>query len=161
MPFYNQTVLNASPDVRLGIRVDRAPALVANATVALFNVVGGRVEMTQFVGTIAVDIAAAPATTLQITHLTTDVTAVVTVLCIAGGDIVTFAAPRMFALPGTAAGALTASTGAGASETGLCPSYALKTGALQLVGTGAPATGTIGWQLWYFPIDEGAYVEAA
>ena len=160
MPNYNQSELNASCDARMGIRVDRAAALVTAATVALFNVVGGRVEMTYFQGEIEVDIAAT-ATTLQITHLTTDATAVVTNLCIASNDIQGFTAPRMFSLPAAVGGQLTASTGNGAAEMGLAPSYALKTGALQLVGSAAPATGTISWSMWYFPIDEGAYVEAA
>jgi hypothetical protein len=159
MPFYNQTTLNAVGDVRLGIRVDRATALVAAATVALFNVVGGRVEMTQFVGRIDVDMAVLGCT-LQITHLTTDAVAVVTPLSIASADITGMDSTIMFSLPALVGGLLINSTGTSAMEMD-APSYVLKTGALQLVGSAAPGTGTISWSMWYFPIDEGAYVEAA
>ena len=160
MPFYNQSEINAVGDVRLGIRVDRPTAIVTVATVALFNVVGGRVEMTAFRGELTVDQPVA-ATTLQITHLTTDATAVVTPLCIACLTISGYTAPRMFALPAAVGGQLVVSTANGSIELD-APSYALKTGALQLVGGGAPSvTGSIEWSLWYFPIDEGAYVEAA
>lgn len=116
--------------------------------------------MTGFVGEI-VEAIAATATTLQITALTTDVTAVVTPLSIASADIQSMAAGRMFTLPAAVGSALTISVGSSAAVESAHPRYVLKTGALQLVGSAAPATGTIKWSFWYIPLDDGAYVEAA
>jgi len=94
----NLSLRRAVAQVGVGIRVDRPAALVTAATVNLFTVNAGRVLLTGFLGEVVVAIAAT-ATTLQITHLTTDVTAVVTPLCIASADIQSYAAGRMFALP--------------------------------------------------------------
>jgi hypothetical protein len=155
----NLSIRRAVAQVGVGIHVERDAALVTAATVNLFTITGGRVLMTGFLGEVVVAIAAT-ATTLQITHLTTDVTAVVTPLCIASADIASYAAGRMFALPAAVGGVLTVSTGSSAMEW-LAPNYVLKTGGLQLVGSAAPATGTIKWSMWYVPVDDGAYVEAA
>jgi hypothetical protein len=160
MPNYNQDTLFALANIRLGARVDRAAALVTAATVPIFTVVGGRVVLTSFVGEISVAIAAT-ATTLQITHLTTDATAVVTPLCIASADIQSMAAGRMFTLPAAVGSALDISVGSSAAVLSAAPLYVLKTGNLQLVGSAAPATGTIKWSLTYVPLDDGAYVKAA
>jgi hypothetical protein len=163
MPIYELSTRTALADLGIGMRVDRAAALVTAATVALFNVKGGRVMMHGFLGEIVVAIPAT-ATTLQITHLTTDVTAVVTDLCLASADIQGYAPGRMFTLPAAVGSVLTVSTGSSAAvfgTTGGAPEYILKIGSLQLVGSAAPATGTIKWTMWYHPIDPGSYVEAA
>lgn len=147
-------------DISFGLRVDRAAALVTAATVPLFTVSGGRVLMTGFLGEVAVVIANT-ATTLQITHLTTDaVTPVVTDLCIASASIAQYAAGRMFTLPAAVGSALTVSVGSSAATMNFSPTWVLKIGSLQLVGSAAPATGTIKWSMWYVPIDDGAYVTA-
>ncbi len=160
MPTYNPDKLAALADLGIGARVDRAAALVTAATVNLFTVAGGRVLLTGFLGEIVVAIPAT-ATTLQITHLTTDVTAVVTPLCIASADIQSYAAGRMFTLPAAVGSVLTVSVGSSAIPFTFMPKFVLKTGGLQLVGSAAPATGTIKWSAWYLPIDDGAYMAAA
>lgn len=160
MPNYNLSTRGRVADINLGLRVDRDAALVTAATVPIFTVAGGRVLMTGFLGEIVVAIAAT-ATTLQITHLTTDVTAVVTPLCLASADIQSMAAGRMFTLPAAVGSALAISVGSSAAVMNVAPTYALKVGSLQLVGSAAPATGTIKWSMWYIPLDDGAYVSAA
>ena len=159
MPIYTPSTRQAQADVYLGFRVDRAAALVTAATVPIFTIKGGRVLLTGFLGEIVVAIAAT-ATTLQITHLTTDATAVVTPLCIASADIQSMAPGRMFTLPAAVGSVLTTSVGSSAAVFNAVR-YTLKIGNLQLVGSAAPATGTIKWSMWYIPIDPGAYVEAA
>lgn len=160
MPNYTPQQLAALADLRQGARVDRAAALVTAATVNLFTVAGGRVLLTGFLGEIVVAIAAT-ACNITITHLTTDVTAVVTPLSIAGSDIQSLAAGRMITLPAAVGSVMTLSTGSSAAVFNAAPVYALKTGGLQLVGSGAPATGTIKWSAWYIPLDDGAYMAAA
>jgi len=163
MPIYELSTRTALADLVIGLRVDRAAALVTAATVPLFSVKGGRVMMHGLLGEVVVAIPAT-ATTIQITHLTTDVTAVVTDLCLASADIQGYAPGRMFTLPAAVGSVLTVSTGSSAAvlgTTGGAPEYILKIGNLQLVGSAAPATGTIKWSLWYHAIDPGSYVEAA
>jgi hypothetical protein len=160
MPIYQFDKRQATADVNFGLRVDRAAALVLNGTNNIFTVVGGRVLLTGLLGEIVVAIAAT-ATTLQITHLRTDVTTpVATVLCIAGADIQSHAPGRMFTLPAAVGSALTESTGSSAALMNAVRYY-LPVGGLRLVSTAAPATGTIKWSLWYIPVDDGAYVAAA
>uniref|UniRef100_A0A6M3LW76 Uncharacterized protein n=1 Tax=viral metagenome TaxID=1070528 RepID=A0A6M3LW76_9ZZZZ len=147
-------------DLVAGMRVDRAAALVTAATVNLFTVTGGRVLLTGFLGEVVAAIANT-VTTLQITHLTTEATAVVTPLCIASADIAQYASGRMFTLPAAVGSVLTVSVGSSAALMNAAPTYALKVGGLRLVGSAAPLTGTIKWSVWYVPIDDGAYMTAA
>ena len=161
MPNYEPSTRQVLMDMRLGMRVDRAAALVLQATTTLFNVVGGRVLVTGFLGEITVDIANT-ATTLQMSHLRNDVTApVATVLDIASDSIAQLTQGTLFTLPSAATGKLTASTNNSAAYMGLQPAIVLAPGALGLVGSAAPATGKIKWSIWYIPLDDGAYVEAA
>jgi hypothetical protein len=160
MPINNASLNAAITNVVLGMRVDRAAAKVTAATVNLFTVTGGRVLLTGFLGEVVVAIAAT-ATLLQITHLTTDATAVVTPLCIDSADIQSYAAGRMFTLPAAVGSVLTVSVGSSAIPLNFSPYHVLKTGGLQLVGSAAPATGTIKWSVWYIPLDDGAYMSAA
>jgi hypothetical protein len=156
---YEPSTRQALADMSVGIKVDRAAALVTAATVPIFNVAGGRVLLLGLLGEVVVAIAAT-ATNITITHLTTDATAVVTPLTIAGSDIASLAPGRMITLPAAVGSVPTLSVGSSAAVFNAAPKYVLKTGNLQLVGSAAPATGTIKWSLWYVPLDEGAYVTA-
>lgn len=161
MPSYNESTRGRVADINLGLRVDRAAALVTQATVPLFTVAGGRVLMTGFLGEIAVVIANT-ACTLQISHLRTDVvTPVATVLCIASASIAQATAGTMFTLPAAVGSVLTTSTNNSAAAFNFSPSWVLPIGNLDLIGSAAPATGTIKWSMWYIPLDDGAYVTAA
>jgi len=159
MPIYTFDKRNAQADVSLGLRVDRAAALVITGTNNIFTVVGGRVMLTCLLGEIVVTI---PSTlTCQISHLRTDVTTpVATVLSIASTDVSGFLPGRMFTLPDAVGSALTVSTGSSAALTTKVR-YILPTGGLRLVASASPATGTIKWSVWYWPIDDGAYMAAA
>lgn len=160
MPIYTQDKRNAQADVTLGLRVDRAAALVVTGTNNIFTITGGRVLLTCLLGEISVQIAAT-ATTLQISSLRTDVTTpVATVLDIASADIQSMAPGRMFTLPDAVGSALTISTGSSAALVTKVR-YVIPTGALRLVASASPATGTVKWSVWYWPIDDGAYVSAA
>ena len=160
MPNYQPSTIAAIGDIQNGLRVERAAALVTAATVSLFNIFG-RVILTGFYGEVMTAVAAT-ATTLQIVVLTTVATAVVTPLSIASADITGVAAGRIFTLPAAVGSVLTISTGSSAAAINLQPKYLLRgPGAVQLIGSAAPATGTIKWVAWYIPVDDGAYLEAA
>jgi len=159
MPIYDQSKRNAMADMVLGLRVDRATAVLPFTTHNLFTIVGGRVLLTGFLGEITV-VMDAGASTLQITHLTTVVTAVVTPLTIATASVATLAVGRMVTLPAAVGSALTLSTGSSAALMNAVR-YELKVGGLQLVVGGAANTGQMKWSVWYVPVDDGAYMAAA
>lgn len=157
---YDTTARQEIADIELGCRVDRAAALVITGTNPLFTITGGRVLLLNFVGEIMVDIAAT-ATTMRISALTTDATAVVTHLTSAVTDINALAAGRMLTLPAAVASDLILSVGSSAAVSNTQVPIVLKTGALNLIAGASPATGTIRWSAFYIPIDDGAYMTAA
>jgi hypothetical protein len=161
MPQYNEDITARSfiADNIGGLRVDRAAALVTNATVALFNIVGGRVLLLNFVGEIST-IMDATGCTLRISALTTDATAVVTHLTSAATDCASKTAGTLYTLPAAVASALIESTNNSAAVATTQTPLVLKTGALNLIGGGA-STGTIKWSAWYIPLDDGAYMADA
>jgi hypothetical protein len=160
MPIYTFDKRNAEADMNLGLRVDRAAAVVAAGTNNIFTVVG-RVLLTAMLGEVTVTIDGA-LTTLQITHLRTGVTTpTVTPLSIASGSTAGFAPGRMFTLPNAVGSAVVLSTGSSAALMNTARYY-LGTGGLQLVaGGGATTNGLIKWSVWYLPVDDGAYMAAA
>jgi hypothetical protein len=159
MPTYDYSQRQAAADSYLGLRVDRAAAVLAAGTNTLFTVTG-RILLTGLLGEI-VTTCSGTGSTIQIRHLVTGVTTpTATVLSIASGSIASMAPGRMFTLPAAVGSALTISVGSSAALFNAVRYY-LPTGLLQEVtGTGAN-TGTIKWSLWYVPVDNGAYVEAA
>lgn len=161
MPNYQPSTRQVMMDIGLGMRVDSPAALVLQATTPKFNVIGGRVLLTGLLGECTV-IIANTATTLQISHLRTDVTTpVATVLSAASADIAQATAGTMWSLPAAVANALVVSTNNSAIPLTWPPKWVLTVGALSLVGSAAPATGQIKWSVWYIPLDDGAYIEAA
>jgi hypothetical protein len=157
---YNQSTRRRIGTMRKGLYVERAAAVVdAAAVFPLFSVTGGRVTLTGLLGEVVVVMAGAPGTTLQITHLATVGTPVVSVLSAASADIVTYDPGRMFALPTGSGVALTPSIGSSALEF-RAPEWILEVGNLAVTVTGGLATGTIKWTAWYVPVDEGAYMTA-
>jgi hypothetical protein len=156
---YDSSARQEVSDIISGCRVDRAAALVTNATVALFNIVGGRVLLVNFIGEVST-IMDATGCTLRISALTTDATAVVTHLTSAATDCASKTAGTFYTLPTAVASALIESTNNSAAVSNTMVPIVLKTGALNLIGGGA-STGTIKWSAWYIPLDDGAYMAAA
>jgi len=161
MPQYNEdsSARQFIADNIGGLRVDRAAALVTGATVALFNVVGGRVLLLNFLGEVAT-IMDGTACTLRIQALTTDATAVQTFLTSAVTDCANDTKGTMYTLPAAVASDLVKSTNNSAAVSSTQTPLVIKTGALNLIGGGASA-GTIKWSAWYIPLDDGAYMAAA
>ena len=159
-PSYSVDTQNRIADVQLGLRVDRATAVIA-ASQTLFTVSGGSVLLTGFYGEITVAIDAGNQLTL---NYDADVSAngeayADTVLGSQSADINTYVAGRMLYLPAEA-GALTITAAGGACPIDIAPLQILPAGHFDLTSTGTTTTGKIRWSLWYIPLDEGAKVVA-
>lgn len=152
---HNASARQAISDVFLGIRVDRASATLPQGTAgALFNIVGGRVAMTNILGEATVAIGAnASNHSLQSNPTTGTTSAICAVLASANKE-----AGTLFSITGVVGNAMLGDD-AGGVQMQLAP-VALPVGTLELLTSGNN-TGEIKWSLWYVPIDDGAYVTAA
>jgi hypothetical protein len=170
MANYEWSTRGAVADINYGLRVDTA---IINATAwgvqvayPLFNLVGGRCLVNQLVGEIT-------------TVLSNNATLVKYYFTPTGGaqidlsaislTIAQLAVGKRILAAGTIGGATTFS-GIGASMAQPTP-YILGTlgplgvppgGAIGIESTTASLTsGAAKWSIWYIPLDEGAYIEAA
>lgn len=139
--------------IKLGQRVDRATANILTGT-DLFTVAGGRVLVTQIVGEV---------TTIMETKtinfkLASDPTVGTTNDMCANLDLTAAEQGTLLTISGTAADALRA--GKSGSVVGQNSPIVVAVGAIEAT-VGATHTGSIKWSLWYVPLDDGAYVEAA
>jgi hypothetical protein len=158
MPSYNESTRGRVADINRGLRVSKlASSCAATTDVTLFNVVGD-VALIGLVGK-ADGAMQAAATTILIKHTPTGGTA--TALSIASATLSAKAAGTMLTLPAAVSSALTISTGEGAALLNAAPVYALRPGALAMTVGAATNSQTVSWHLWYVPLSDGAYVEAA
>jgi hypothetical protein len=140
-------------DLVLGRKVDSAATALTNGSVDVFNVVGGRVDVTLVVGKITVAAGAASLVTMGNNPT------------LAGATSVDFAVAADIdsSLVGDAvmfestAGQLTTTAGPGISS----PIYNLIATTGTIYAKGSAAEGTVLWTLFYVPIDAGAYITAA
>ena len=160
MPNYNVSTRGRIADINQGLRVTKASAsCAATADVAIFNVLGGHVCLLGLVG-VWDGIAETAATTIAVKNDPTTGTA--TVVGAASGTQSAKAAGSMLTLNGTALGALVDSTNQGAAAIGDAqPIFLRGPGVISMTVAGATNTQTISWYLWYVPVEDGAYVEAA
>lgn len=143
--------------MQLGIMVERATATLPQKTAeALFNVVGGRVAITQIVGQVTTAIQA-QANNTKLTANPTTGTAVdmCAVLDIASDEVGT-----LYGISGT----ISDNDALIGINAGLVPAQLrdviVNVGSIDL-SCAASSTGSVKWVLFYYPIDDGAYVEAA
>jgi hypothetical protein len=155
MPFYNQSARKAIADTRLGMRVDRATATLPQTTAsALFNVVGGAVAITAILGEVTTIIQNQANNTKLTANPTTGTSVdICTVLDIANDEVATLYSVSTFVT-----GALVGGT-AGAALMPDAP-VAVNIGTIDL-DCAASNTGAIKWSIWYVPLEDGAYIEAA
>jgi hypothetical protein len=156
--FYNQITRNKLADAVMGIRVNRAAALL-DATQTLFNVEGGRVALLYLLGEVTVGVT--NATTIKLnfdpdtSYGTTD-----TELSSTGASLAGAAIGLKLTLPAAAGSNITQSTGEGAALLSSAPIWVLAPGYLEAVIGTPDTTGYVKWTMWYVPIDDGAYVTA-
>lgn len=155
--FTSGALLFGGTDVGAGYEVmEPAKTLPATATGAIFNVVGGRVLVTQLFGQVAVAIGAT-ASTLSIGYLPT------------GGSQQNIGGTALAAIASDTVGTtyyisatpavLKAATGFYVPEP--IQQWVLNPGAINITTSGTNATGTVGWTVVYKPLDAGAAITAA
>lgn len=145
--------LAALTKVVLGKRVDRATANLTNG-VDLFTVAGGRVLVTAILGEVT---TVMETKTINIKLQSNPTTGTTNDMC-ANLDCTGLEAGTLLSITGTASDALVAGS-SGAVKCQPSP-VAVAIGAIE-AAVGDTHTGSIKWSLWYVPLDDGAYVEAA
>lgn len=155
MTSYSQSTRTRVADINLGLRVDRATAtLPQTVAAALFTIVGGRVAITGIVGEVTVIIETQANDTKLIGNPTTgtsvDLCAVL--------DITADEVGCLYGITGTPANALVG-TNAGFGPLPAAQ-FVVNVGTIDL-DCAASNTGSVKWSIWYIPLDDGAYVEAA
>ena len=154
MTTYNWSTQKALAGITLGMRVDRATStLPQTAALDIFNIVGGRVAMTNIVGEVTTVLGAVGNMSLEVNPTVGTTTA----LCatVAAG---TAEASAQFSIDGTAATAM--HFGAGGACALQSKPVVMSEGTLA-VRCSASSTGSVQWTMFYVPLDDGAYVTAA
>jgi hypothetical protein len=154
MPNYNKSTRQRVADINLGLRVDKAANTTPLASADLFTVSGGRVKVNLLVGEVTSLIETA-ATTVQFVSNPTVGAAV----NLTGNttDLTAAAVGVQLGITGTAAGQVLLANALAPAQ---AAAVVVSAGKISVV-YGAGSTGAIKYSLWYVPIDEGAYVEAA
>lgn len=142
-------------DMNLGLMVSKATAALPQGTAAaIFNIVGGRVAITQIIGEVTTIIQTTANNTKLVGNPTTgtsaDICAVLDITADEVGTLYGISGLNTDAMIGINAGALPAQV----------RSVILAAGSLDLNCAGS-ATGSVKWNIFYYPIDDGAYIEAA
>ena len=151
MAHYNKSTRDRIADINTGMRVDIPTSLVRDK--AIFTVGGGRVLLVNLVGYVTTAIGAG-ANNTKLQHDATNGAAVD--LC-ANLDLDGCAQFSFLAITGATADAMTKATSA---IRGMTIPVILGPGQIKIVRT-ADATGSVAWSVWYVPLDDGAYIEAA
>lgn len=161
MPNYNLSTRQSIADINQGIRVDRATAtLPQGAADDLFTVAGGRVLVLGLLGEVTTIIGGANATHLEFspdaaTLADNDLCDSATALDI-NGDVV----GTLYTITGTATDDLVDSGTTGWVVYTLASPLFMTEGSVELHCAGS-VTGAVKWSIWYVPLDDGAYIEAA
>jgi hypothetical protein len=138
-----------------GLIVERATALPPQTdTESLFAVVGGRVILKAIIG----EVTTAIGNVANDTRLSFDPDDAAAGNMCANLDIDDDAAGTIYAITGTVANAMVASTDVVLRQ---ATEHILKAGTIDLICAGSSVTGAIKWTVLYVPIDDGAYVEVA
>jgi ethanolamine ammonia-lyase large subunit len=145
--------LKSFTQTKYGQRVDRATANLTNA-LPLFSVLAGRVSVTKIVGEVTTIMETK---TINLKLQANPTTGTTNDMC-ANLDMTAAEQGTLLTISGTAADALRA--GKSGAVVGQAAPVEVAIGAIEAV-VGATHTGSIKWSLWYVPLDDGAYVEAA
>lgn len=142
-------------NLAFGLAVERAAAALPQTTQsALFNVVGGRVAIMQIIGQVGTAIQNQANNTKLVANPTSgtdvDLCAVLSIANDEAGTLYSISGLAGDAMIGTAAGAVSI----------MARPVVVAAGTIDL-NCAASNTGTIGWTLFYVPLDDGAYVTAA
>jgi hypothetical protein len=145
--------LKSFTQLTLGERVDRATANITTG-LPLFNVLGGRIAVNLILGEVTTVIETKTVTLKLQANPTTGAT----VDMCGTLDLSADPAGTLYTIAGAAATAL--QRGECGSVIGQSAPVIVAVGAIEAV-VGDTHTGSIKWSVFYTPIDDGAYVEAA
>lgn len=157
MPILNQSQKDAAQIYTLGIHVQKASAtLPASTTQNIFTISGGRVLITCLFGEVTT-IVQAQACTLKVTSVPTTGSAVDVASTL---DVNAFEAGALLICEGDGTALIGTSAGAGFAPALNALPFIIPAGTLR-IATSATNTGATKWDLFYFPIDDGATVVSA
>jgi len=147
--------LKTFAELNKGVRVDRAAGAMAGsgAATSLFTIVGGRVAIREVVGQITVAASGATNLSIQSNPTTGTSAAMCAVLAIGALEVQT-----LLGITGAVADAMYG-VSAGLSQ-GMLRDQILPVGAIEAISSAAE-TVTVKWSVFYVPVDDGAYIEAA
>jgi hypothetical protein len=142
---------------RLGFHVSRATSALptTGVTTSYFLVTGGRVEVTLLIGEVTTVIEGSDPG-ISVTSRATTGSAVVLNSTV---DISSLEVGGFIRVDGAGSALVKSNAGAVLSTT-LSSGFVVPTGNIAVIAT-TTKTGSVKWDLWYFPIDEGATVTAA
>jgi hypothetical protein len=157
MPALNQSQLDNLKTYLLGKGVSKAAAtLPATTTQNIFTIAGGRVLVTCLVGEVTT-VCSATASNLKVTSVPTVGSAVDVAANLA---IASFELGAILVVEGDGTAIIGASAGAGFAPALNALPFILPIGTLRIETSGTN-TGATKWDLFYVPIDDGAYVVSA
>jgi hypothetical protein len=151
----NSTDRKAVAQIVQGFKVSRSTAtLPQTGASALFNILGGRVMILGIVGQVTTAIQNQANNTKLVANPDTGTSVdICAVLSTANKEVGT-----LLGITGTFATAL---VGANAGATVLCATPVVVNAGTIDLDCSASNTGSVKWDLWYLPLDDGAYVTAA
>lgn len=133
-----------------------AATLPASTTQNIFTVAGGRVMVTALIGEVTT-IIQAQACNLKVTSAPTTGSAVDVASNV---DINGFEAGAILIVEGDGTALIGTSAGAGHAPALNALPFVIPIGTLR-IATSATNTGATKWDIWYFPLDEGASIASA
>jgi hypothetical protein len=158
MPATTQQQRDSSKLFSLGIQVSKAAAVTPQGGAAnIFTIAGGRVLVTLFIGEVT-GIFSATATNLKLTSTPTVGSAVDFATNLAAAN---FEVGAILIAEGDGTALIGTATGAGFAPALNALPFVLPTGTISLTSSGNNTTGATKWDIFYFPLDDGAYVVSA
>ncbi len=144
--------------IGLGFRASRvATVLPAGTTQNIFTISGGRVMVTAFVGEVTTA-CSATGTNLKVTSVPTVGTAVDIAANLA---VASFEKGAILIVEGDGTALIGTSAGAGFAPALNALPFVLPTGTIRIETSADNAAGATKWDVWYFPLDDGASIVSA
>ncbi len=153
MPNYNKSTRDRVADLKLGLRVDRALATLPQTTTqSIFNVVGGRVQMTGILGTVTTLLGTPGNLSLEANPTVGTASVLCAVVASSTNEVGT-----LISITGLVGTAMLCDDAGGVAMQG--NPIAVDVGVIDFRTSGS-STGAIQWSIWYIPLEDGAYVTA-
>jgi len=153
MPNYNQSTRQMIADIALGLRVDRDTGNITTGE-NLFTIAGGNVMLMFYLGEVTTVIQTK---TVNFKLVSTPTVGTATDLC-GNLDLSADEVGSLYTISGAAATAM--QTGQSGSVIGQLYGVVVAPGTIDAT-VGATHTGSIKMSVWYLPLEDGAYMEAA